>query len=197
MCCAWCFPALDRHPGLQLVIGHMGKGLATMLARFDQVLGTVRKAPRSVSQTILEQVHVTTSGFTSLPLFTALLETFGADRIMYSTDYPFMPNDVGGILLKHLPVSPTDLAKIAHGNADRLIWLAAEQLAVVPEHQCEGSKLMSGARSPRSAYYLVVRYGGGQQRRHDRLEGAEIKVEAILSQIDTRVLKGDLIRGFA
>ena len=141
--------ALDRHPGLQLVIGHMGKGLATMLARFDQVFGTVRKAPRSVSQTILEQVHVTTSGFTSLPLFTALLETFGADRIMYSTDYAFMPNDVGGILLKHLPVSPTDLAKIAHGKADRLIWLAAEQLAVVPEHQCEGSQLMSGARFPK------------------------------------------------
>ncbi len=117
--------ALDRHPGLQLIIGHMGEGLATMLARFDQVFGTVRKAPRSVSQTILEQVHVTTSGFTTLPLFTALLEAFGADRIMYSADYPFIPNDVGGSFLKNLPVSPDDLAKIAHGNADRLLRLDA------------------------------------------------------------------------
>ncbi len=115
--------ALDRHPRLQLIVGHMGEGLATMLDRFDQVFGTIRKTPRSVSQTIREQVHVTTSGFKSLPLFSALLQTFGADRIMYSTDYPFIPNDAGGSFLKGLPVSPADLAKIAHGNADRLLRL--------------------------------------------------------------------------
>ena len=121
--------ALDRHPRLQLIIGHMGEGLATMLARFDQVFGTVRKAPRSVSQTIVEQVNVTTSGFTTLPLFNALLQTFGADRIMYSADYPFVPNDIGGRFLKQLPVSPADLAKIAHGNADRLLGLGASDVA--------------------------------------------------------------------
>lgn len=116
--------ALDRHPGLQLIVGHMGEGLATMLARFDQVFGTVRKTPRSVSRTILEQVHVTTSGFTTLPPFLALLETFGADRILYSADYPFVPGDPGGRFLRDLPVSPADLAKIAHGNADRLLRLS-------------------------------------------------------------------------
>ncbi len=115
--------ALDRHPKLQLIVGHMGEGLATMLPRFDQVFGTVRKAPRSVSQTLLEQVHVTTSGFKNLPLFLALLEAFGADRIMYAADYPFVPGDPGGEFLKNLPVSPADLAKIAHGNADRLLRL--------------------------------------------------------------------------
>ena len=116
--------ALDRHPRLQLIIGHMGEGLATMLPRFDEVFGTARKTSRSVSQTILEQVHVTTSGFRTLPLFLALLQAFGADRIMYSTDFPFIPNDVGGSFLKGLPVSPADLAKIAHGNADRLLRLS-------------------------------------------------------------------------
>ena len=115
--------ALDRHPRLQLVIGHMGEGLATMLDRSDQVFGTVRHAPRSVSRTILDQVHVTTSGFRSLPLFLALLQAFGADRIMYSADYPFIPSDHGSFL-KTLPVSPADLAKIAHGNADRLLRLS-------------------------------------------------------------------------
>ena len=115
--------ALDRHPRLQLIIGHMGEGLATMLARFDQVFGTVLDRPRSVSRTIVEQVHVTTSGFTTVPPFLALLETFGADRIMYSADYPFVPGDPGGAFLKRLPVCPADLAKIAHGNADRLLRL--------------------------------------------------------------------------
>ena len=65
----------------------MGEGLATMLFRFDEVLSPMLKRSRSVSQTILEQVHLTTSGLKTLPLFLALLETFGADRIMYSADY--------------------------------------------------------------------------------------------------------------
>lgn len=76
-----------------------------------------------MSRTTLEQVHVTTSGFRTLPLFLALLQAFGADRIMYSTDYPFIPNNVGASFLKGLPVSPADPAKIAHGNADRLLRL--------------------------------------------------------------------------
>ncbi len=115
--------ALERHPRLQLIIGHMGEGIATMLPRFDEILSPILKRPRSVSQTILEQVHVTTSGFKTLPLFLALLQAFGADRIMYSADYPFVANDEGGSFLENLPVSPADLAKIAHGNADRLLRL--------------------------------------------------------------------------
>ena len=66
---------------------------------------------------------MTTSGVTNVPLFLALFETFGADRILYSADYPFVPHDPGGRFLKTLPVAPADLAKIAHGNADRLLRL--------------------------------------------------------------------------
>ena len=40
---------------------------------------------------------------------------------MYSADDLFVPNDAGGGFLKMLPVSPADLAKIAPGNADRLL----------------------------------------------------------------------------
>ncbi len=43
---------LDRHPGLQVIIGHMGEGLPAMLARCDQVLGmeTPRFLRRSVGR---------------------------------------------------------------------------------------------------------------------------------------------------
>ncbi len=116
---------LDRYPRLQLIIGHMGEGLPAMLARCDQVFGdeTPQLLRRSVSQTILEQVHVTTSGFFSLPPFLALLHTFGVDRILFSVDYPFSPNRTGRAFLDSLPVSPADREKIAHGNADRLLKL--------------------------------------------------------------------------
>ena len=116
---------LDRYPRLQLIIGHMGEGLPAMLDRCDQVFG---RAPpgmlkRPPSQAIRDQVHVTTSGFFSLPPFEALLHTFGADRIMFSVDYPFSENATGRAFLDSLPVSPADLEKIAHGNADRLLKL--------------------------------------------------------------------------
>ena len=115
--------ALDRHPRLQLIIGHMGEGLQAMLARCDQVFGaeTPQRLRRSVSETILDQVHVTTSGFFSLPPFLALLHSFGADRILFSVDYPFSPNRTGRAFLDALPVSPADREKIAHGNAERLL----------------------------------------------------------------------------
>jgi uncharacterized protein len=122
---------LDRYPRLQLIIGHMGEGLPAMLARCDAVLGaeTPRFLQRPVSKTILDQIHVTTSGFFTVPPFMAALLTFGADRIMFSVDYPFSPNSVGRAFLDALPVAPADKAKIAHGNADRLLNLPAAELA--------------------------------------------------------------------
>ncbi len=116
---------LDRFPRLQIIIGHMGEGLPAMLARCDQIMGRVpgQRLSRPVSQTILDQVHVTTSGFFTEPPFLLLLQTFGADRILFSVDYPFSPNKRGRAFLDGLPVSPADREKIAHGNADRLLRL--------------------------------------------------------------------------
>ena len=58
----------------------------------------------------------------SPPLLT-LLETFGADHVMLSADYPFMPMEPTTEFLKAMPVSPTDREKIAHLNADNLMHL--------------------------------------------------------------------------
>jgi len=117
--------ALDRHPRLQIIIGHMGEGLAGMLARCDSALTihTRKQSHRTVSETLLQQLHVTTSGFFTLPPFELALHTFGIDRMMFSIDYPFSSNQVGRAFLDSLPIAPADLAKIAHGNADRLLKL--------------------------------------------------------------------------
>ena len=117
--------ALDRHPRLQLITGHMGEGLPAMLARFDQMFESVRSRhlSRPIRQTILDQVHVTTSGFVTEPPLRLLLDTFGVDRIMLSADYPFMPMDRTVDFLKAMPVSEEDRTKIAHGNADKLLKL--------------------------------------------------------------------------
>jgi hypothetical protein len=114
---------LDRHPALKLIIGHMGEGLPAMLGRFDQAFRGVTHLKRSISQTILDQVWITTSGFFTLPPFMAALLSFGADRILFSVDYPFASISAGMSFLEQLPLSPEDRKKIAHGNADQLLKL--------------------------------------------------------------------------
>ena len=117
---------LDRHPKLKLVIGHMGEGLPAMFARCDQVFADEAsdRLARTVTQTITDQVWVTTSGFFSLPPLAALLMTFGADRVLFSVDYPFSANRKGTDFLNSLPIPEADKIKLAHGNADRLLGLA-------------------------------------------------------------------------
>jgi uncharacterized protein len=117
--------ALDRHPGLKIVIGHMGEALPFMLDRIDETTANEAKTrlKRSVRQTIVDQVWITTSGFFTMVPFMAALMTFGVDRIMFSVDYPFASNARARAFLEALPVSPADRAKIAHANADRLLRL--------------------------------------------------------------------------
>ena len=115
---------LDRHPKLAIIIGHMGEMMAMFMDRFDDMFTPVCPGlSLSPSETLKRHLHITTSGiFTNIP-FTAALQTFGADRLLFSVDYPFSPNKQGADFLKGLPVSGEDLAKIAHGNADRLLKL--------------------------------------------------------------------------
>jgi predicted TIM-barrel fold metal-dependent hydrolase len=117
--------ALDRHPGLKIIVGHMGEALPFMLDRIDETTAAEAKhrLRRSVRQTIVDQVWITTSGFFTMVPFMAALMSFGVDRIMFSVDYPFASNARARAFLDALPVSPADRAKIAHGNADRLLRL--------------------------------------------------------------------------
>lgn len=117
--------ALDRHPGLKIIIGHMGEALPFMLDRIDETTAITAKSHlrRSVRQTILDQVWITTSGFFTMVPFVAALMSFGVDRIMFSVDYPFASNARARAFLDALAVSPADREKIAHGNADRLLRL--------------------------------------------------------------------------
>jgi len=117
---------LDKHPKLKLIIGHMGEMLPVMLARIDDVSAIDSDhLTRTVSQTVVDQVWITTSGIFTQPPFLAALQTFGIDRIMFSVDYPYSPNKRGRDFLNEVALSPADMAKLTHGNADRLLKLKA------------------------------------------------------------------------
>ena len=116
---------LDRHPKLKLIIGHMGEYLPMTLVRTDQLVAVdlAKHSARSVAQQLRDQVYVTTSGVFTVPPLQALIATFGIDRVLFSVDYPYSQNAEGRAFLDALPLAPADVAKIAHGNADRLLGL--------------------------------------------------------------------------
>jgi hypothetical protein len=103
----------------------MGEMLPMMMARCDGKLqpGAAGINQRTVSETLKAQVYITTRGLFTLPPLMVAIETFGVDRIMFSVDYPFSTNEKGRKFLDSLPLSPYDLARIAHGNADQLLKL--------------------------------------------------------------------------
>jgi predicted TIM-barrel fold metal-dependent hydrolase len=114
----------DRFPRLQVVIGHMGEALPFMLRRATGPLGqAVTGLQRPLPEYFRENLHLTTSGFFSVPPFLNALLEVGADRIMFAIDYPFSTNERGRAFLDAMPVSPADKEKIAHGNAERLLRL--------------------------------------------------------------------------
>ena len=93
--------ALDRHPKLKIIIGHMGEMLPAMLDRIDAVFAQdIDHLKRPISRAIHDQVWITTSGIFSQPPFIAALQTFGIDRIMFSIDYPYAPNMKGRAFLE-------------------------------------------------------------------------------------------------
>jgi len=117
---------MDKYPKLKLIIGHMGEMLPVMMARCDSSLGVERAGinQRYVSQTLRDQVYITTSGIFTNPPLVAAIDTFGIDNILFSVDYPFSTNEQGHKFLMNAPLSPEQLQKVAHGNADRLLGLS-------------------------------------------------------------------------
>lgn len=114
--------AFDRYPRLQLVIGHLGETLPFMLPRLDLALPTqLTNLERPVGDYLRENLHYTFSGFNYLPPFLDLVLQVGVDRIMFSADYPYASMAQARAFLDQLPISPADRARIAHGNAERLL----------------------------------------------------------------------------
>ncbi|MGI4762355.1 MAG: amidohydrolase family protein [Janthinobacterium lividum] len=116
---------LEAYPRLRLIIGHMGETLPVMMARADMTMPADQtQLPRSISQTLRDQVYITTSGIFTRPPLEAALATFGLDNILFSVDYPYAPNKPGHEFLAGLQLPPADIAKLAYRNADQLLGLA-------------------------------------------------------------------------
>jgi hypothetical protein len=115
----------DRHPGLQLVLGHWGEMLLFWMDRADSLSGVAKHLERRVSDYIETNIHITSSGMLQERLLRHTLDFTTADRVLFSTDYPFHQPDAAaaGRFFDAIP-GPVERAKIASGNAEALFRLA-------------------------------------------------------------------------
>ena len=118
----------DAHPRLNIVIGHMGEGLPYSMWRIDNHNKWMRvqnnyPAKRQIGDYFRENFYITTSGnFRTQTLIDAMLE-IGADRILFSTDWPFENIDHASEWFDAAPISENDRQKIGRDNARALFKL--------------------------------------------------------------------------
>jgi predicted TIM-barrel fold metal-dependent hydrolase len=112
----------DAHPRLKIIIGHMGETIPFSLWRLEW---TVRHLTgrSGFAQCFRDHFWITTSGnFSHSALLCSMME-LGAERILFSVDYPFNSNEAGVEFLNRAPISPADRERIFHGNAEALMKL--------------------------------------------------------------------------
>ena len=113
----------DRHPRLQVIIGHMGEMLPVMLDRVSTLLSPLSGLQRPVREYLTEHVHVTVAAVYSPPAFQAAVQTWGVGRLMYATDYPYVPAAAAHRFLQTIPLAPADRRRLAGENAAALLRL--------------------------------------------------------------------------
>jgi predicted TIM-barrel fold metal-dependent hydrolase len=116
----------DRHPGAQLILGHLGETLpffAWRIQRAFEYNPYSRRTAKRLQDYLSDNIWVTTSGnFNDQALITALL-TVGADRIMFASDYPYDMATDAARWIETAPISENDRRKICYGNAAALFSL--------------------------------------------------------------------------
>ena len=70
-----------------------------------------------------DNVHITTSGVFHTPAMLMTMLTVGADRILFSVDYPFEIHAEAAAWFDTCEISETDRRKIGRDNARRLFGL--------------------------------------------------------------------------
>ena len=116
--------ALDAYPKLKFILGHLGEGIPFLMWRLDYSFSRPGNKPGLKFRDLFtEHFYITTSGnFSDTALLCSVME-LGVDRILFSVDYPFVPNAPGPKWMERVPLSAADRAKIFGGNAERLLKL--------------------------------------------------------------------------
>ena len=145
----------DKHPKLQIILGHMGEGLPFSMWRVDNCNAWIPNrhnypAKKKIGDYFQDNFHITVSGnFRTQALLNALM-VIGSDRIMFSTDWPFENIDHAALWFDAAPISEDDRLKIGRTNAQKLFKLKRRSDAIAFDRRPASQTMPLPGRSARS-----------------------------------------------
>lgn len=125
----------DQYPRLTVVLGHLGEMLPAAIWRADHRIGRLPRgipAKKKPGEYLRNNFYVTTSGnFCTRTLLSTIL-CLGADRVLFSADYPFEPIQEAAEWFDGLDaISEADRLKIGRTNAEKLLKLDKPKYAAI------------------------------------------------------------------
>jgi predicted TIM-barrel fold metal-dependent hydrolase len=111
----------DRFPNLQIILGHWGEVILFYLERLAS-LNRTAKLNKPFIDYVRQNLYVTSSGMLSNSYLQRSVEIIGADRILFSSDYPYQyrPGREARQFLEQVPLNEDEKKKFAHANWERL-----------------------------------------------------------------------------
>jgi 2,3-dihydroxybenzoate decarboxylase len=119
----------DRHPGVRVVLGHLGEHIPFSLSRLDahHAQTKARAAPhlrRAPSEYFREHFYVSTSGMNHAPASIRFcLDVLGPERVMFAGDYPFEDLEPEVAAFAAAPLTDAERAAVRGANAVRVFGL--------------------------------------------------------------------------
>jgi predicted TIM-barrel fold metal-dependent hydrolase len=119
---------LERCPNVRLIVPHGGGTLPFLARRIDTVAGRLLSSrahsPKGGFIAALQRLFYDTAAATGDNSLASLLTLVDSSRILFGSDYPFMPEALTELMLAELHTSslltPDDLRAIGSTNARKL-----------------------------------------------------------------------------
>jgi 5-carboxyvanillate decarboxylase len=124
-----CSGVFDKHPGLNIILGHLGEALPWWLWRLEsrwivgKGINSTVKLAKKPSQYVKENFYVTPSGMFWHPALQCCYSALGADRILFAVDYPYESDKEAVQFMDSASICDGDKEKIYHLNAEKLLKL--------------------------------------------------------------------------
>ncbi|KAK0640553.1 hypothetical protein B0T16DRAFT_418102 [Cercophora newfieldiana] len=118
----------DRHPGVQVVAGHLGEGIPFNLWRADHwynkpVKKATRPSKEDYSYYFKHNISITTSGDFNTAGLKFCINEIGLDRCLYSIDYPYDTIEEAQAWWKGVDLPDDQKDAVGRANAIRLFKL--------------------------------------------------------------------------
>ena len=116
----------ERHPKAKVILGHMGENLPFYLWRLDSRFEITRyRSNLSSKPSVIFKNHfyITTSGVCDDAALKCSIDSIGANRIMFATDYPYEDINIASRWIEAATIKDKAKVQICYGNAERVLKL--------------------------------------------------------------------------